>query len=265
MPPRTSTRVDSAVLFIGARSENSLAAFDFLHPDAATLSQGAFRPDRQLVVMDFAQTEFFPLLRSATCSDAFLSISGLAAGLSTAGSLPVVDAALLELLILLHGIVCLDSVMLVMDISYPELLLFLQAPSWPESAPLPWGMNCCELLLLSLDFSSLGFFLLLQASSHLGMPPIVLNCASIGSLMPLRRHGYPESALLPMGPCKLGPVSLLPVLDNNIIGPPPPLRTLHRRIVQFLYVLVDFAEFLPQSPKDSYNEVLSPAFTEPRL
>jgi hypothetical protein len=68
-----------------------------------------------------------------------------------------------------------------------------------------------------------------------------------------------------MGPCKLGPVSLLPVLDNNIIGPPPPLRTLHRRIVQFLYVLVDFAEFLPQSPKDSYNEVLSPVFTEPRL
>ena len=46
----------------------------------------------------------------------FLSTSGLAAGLSTAESLPVVDAALLELLILLHGIVCLDSVMLVMDI-----------------------------------------------------------------------------------------------------------------------------------------------------
>ena len=174
MPPHTSTRVDSAVPFIGApRLENSPAAFDFLHPDAATLSRGASRPDRQLVVMDFAQTEFFLLLRSATCSDAFPSTSGLAAGLSTAESLPVVDAALLELLILLHGIACLDSFMLVMDISYPELLLFLRAPSWPESAPLPWGMKCCELLLLSLDFSGLGFFF---ASPGFFTPGNAANC-----------------------------------------------------------------------------------------
>eukprot|EP00435_Cladocopium_sp_Y103_P037105 s3069_g9.t1 len=242
MPLHTLTRVDSAVLFIGAlRLENSLAAFDFLHPDAATLSQGALCPDRQLVVMDFAQAEFFLLLRSATCSDAFLSTSGLAAGLSTAESLSVVDAALLELLMLLHGIAYLDLFMLVMDISYPELPLFLRAPSWPESATLPCGMNCCELLLISLDFSSLGLFLLLRASSHPGMLPIAFNCASIGSLVPLRRHGCLESALLLMGPCKLGPVSLLPVLDNTFTGPPAPLRTLRRYgIIQCSLTLQNF-------------------------
>ena len=227
MSPQVLTRMDSSVLFIGAsRSEASPAALDFLHPDVVLASHGVCRPERHLLVIDFAQMESLLLLRSAACLGAFLLVSG--ATHFSAHFVSVVDYALLDLLTLLRGTACLDLVMPVLDMSHPEMLPLLKTPFRPESASPLFGLSCFELLLFALDLASLGLFPPLQGCSHLGMAPTVLDHASTGSFMPLRGHVCPESPVLLSGPCRLGLVSSLPVPDNNYFGLSLLLRTLNR-------------------------------------
>ena len=189
LTPKSITKPDSSIFLLGSSWSGFLPpAFDFLHPDAATLLQGISRAESQLAVVNFAFLELSLLPHSMARLGAFLMASGSVRHPS-GYSLSALLFACLGLSSLLHGFARADISMSLVGFSHSDALLPLKAISCLDSHLLVAGIACFELAVFVLDVWNLRPSMLPQSCCHLGPTPAVPKTATLGSPMPLHRPG----------------------------------------------------------------------------
>ena len=200
---------------------------NFVHIGLSLLLQSPSRLDSLMFVLDLCDTESLLPVRSLSCPDLSLLVTGLIC-FEFVSSLLVIDAARFELALSPHSPSWPELFLSVLSSGSADPLLLTKGFSWLGVALLLSGSMRADSLfaLLVMDVSHSGAFLSMQSFAKADLAAFVLDPACAGTSMPTQCPQRPDSLMLICGSVHSG--LSLAVLDFAHLDFLLPIRCMAR-------------------------------------
>lgn len=251
LPLHTMSRSGPVVPISGKQMASLLPVSDNMDLESSLSIQSFFCLGLSLLVLDFTKSDPSAFLKSSSCSELFVLLTGLARA-DLCFSLSVLDAGRLGLLMLLQSMAQLESALLVLDllhlgfstsarsmtcagfvlptsgIARVDLVSTLLVVDHTQLGSLPFlqSFGRSDLLTLSPDVTGLDPAILLQSLVHSAFTTSVFSCTAMGFSLLLLDMALVDLFMSLQSPSRLD--SSFSVLDVGFLGPPLPLQSFAR-------------------------------------